>query len=54
MRRKGVGEDEGDQGRQPDDGEPVAFGVGDALLDALERHRDPHVPARKLPDGGEG
>ena len=54
MRREPVGEEQGDQRRQPDDGEPLPFGLGDAFLYVLERHGDPDEAVRKLPDGCEG
>ena len=54
MRREPVGEEQGDQRRQPDDGEPLPFGLGDAFLYVLERHGDPDEAVRKLSDGGEG
>ena len=43
-----------DQRRQPDDGEPLAFRLGDAFFHVLERHGDPDEAVRQASGGGEG
>ncbi len=54
MRGEDIGEDEGNERCQPHDGEPLALGGGDALLDVAERYGDAHVAVRERAGRREG